>query len=206
MEVIAPGSVDALLFDLGGVVIEIDFDRVFARWALHAGRDPASIKARFAQDSWYQRHERGEIDAPAYFASLRVSLGIDISDTQFHDGWDAVFVGEVPGVAALLRRARERLPLYLFTNSNAAHQKLWSRQFSGVLGMFRAVFASSDLGKRKPESEAFQAVAAAMGVPASRIAFFDDLPENVEGARASGMRAVHVTSISDVEVSLQAII
>ena len=206
MQVIAPDSVDALLFDLGGVVIEIDFDRVFARWAMHAQRDPDGIKARFSPDAYYERHERGEIDASAYFASLRVSLGIDISDAQFQDGWDAIFVGEVPGVQPLLRRARESLPVYAFTNSNAAHQHVWSRRFSTALGIFKAVFVSSDIGRRKPEPEAFRAVAAAVGIPAPRIAFFDDSLENVEGARACGLRAVHVRSISDVQASLRAII
>ena len=198
--------VQALLFDLGGVVIDIDFDRVFARWAAHAQCDSAAIRKRFAQDAPYQRHERGEIDAAAYFASLRRTLGIAISDAQFADGWNEVFVGEVPGAAALLRRAGEKMPLYAFTNSNPTHQHVWSRRFSSMLGMFRRVFVSSDLGKRKPEPEAFHAVAAAIGVPPERILFFDDSLENVEGARASGLRAVHVRSVVDVEDSLQAIL
>jgi glucose-1-phosphatase len=201
----APKEVDALLFDLGGVVINIDFDRVFARWALHGGCDGAAIKALYRTDGHYERHERGEIDAPAYFASLRSSLGIDLSDAQFHDGWKEVFVGEVPGMAVLLARAGARLPLYAFSNSNAAHQEVWSRRFAGVLALFRRVFVSSEIGKRKPDPAAFKAVAAAMGVAPSRILFFDDAPENVEGARASGMAAVHVRSVGDVEASLEGI-
>jgi putative hydrolase of the HAD superfamily len=205
-QVIAPGAVDALLFDLGGVVIEIDFDRVFARWGSLAGRDPAAIKGRFAFDSYYERHERGEIGAAAYFASLRASLGIDLTDAQFAEGWREIFVGEVPGVAAVLRRARERLPLFAFTNSNPAHQEVWRRRFPDPLRLFRSVFVSSELGKRKPEPAAYRAVALAIGAPADRIAFFDDSPENVKGAQAIGMRAVHVKSPADLEASLQAII
>jgi putative hydrolase of the HAD superfamily len=199
----ADDTVDALLFDLGGVVIDIDFDRVFARWAVHAQRDPATIKERFVPDLPYQQHERGEIDAAAYFASLRSSLDIDISNAQFLDGWNEVFVGEIPGMAAVLRRARAKVPLYVFTNSNPTHQRVWSQRFSSTLGLFRQVFVSSDLGKRKPEPEAFHAVAAAMGVPAPRILFFDDSLENVQGARAIGLRAVHVRSMADVEDGLQ---
>ena len=76
-----PGETfDALLFDLGGVVFEIDFGRVFAAWAARAGADRAAIAGRFAHDAFYARHERGEIDAAAYFASLRTSLGIDIPE------------------------------------------------------------------------------------------------------------------------------
>ena len=206
MDVIPLNSADALLFDLGGVVIEADFDRVFARWAAHAQQHLDTIKAKFAFDSFYERHERGEIDASAYFASLRTSLGIDISDTQFVDGWNAVFVREVPGIAALLQRAKEKVALYAFTNTNPTHQQAWSQRYAEVLSLFDTVFVSSELGKRKPEPEAFHAVAAAIGVKLPRIVFFDDLLENVEGARAIGMQAVHVRSLADIAGSLQEIL
>src|SRR5262249_54516287 len=127
MQVIALDSADALLFDLGGVVIEIDFNRAFARWATHACHHLDTIKAKFAFDCFYQQHERGEIGASEYFASLRVSLGIDLSDPQFVDGWNAIYVREVPGMAALLQRAKAKLPLYAFTNSNPTHQHVWSQ-------------------------------------------------------------------------------
>jgi len=204
--ILNPASVDALLFDLGGVIIDVDFNRALERWALHARCDPAALKARFTQDTHYQRHERGEIDAAAYFASLRASLGIALTDAQFHDGWAALLGDEIAGMAALLRRAGEKLPLYLFSNSNAAHREIWSRRYAAVLSVFRRVFVSCEIGQRKPEPEAFGTVAAAIGGPVSRIVFFDDSLENVEGARAIGMRAVHVTSIADVETTLESII
>src|SRR5690242_3458591 len=98
----SPGSADALLFDLGGVVIDIDFNRVCARWAQLAGCDETLVRERFSHDEAYCRHEVGEIDAAGYFASLRGSLGIDLSDAQFLDGWNALYIGEIPGVATLL--------------------------------------------------------------------------------------------------------
>src|SRR5262245_47921971 len=206
MHVIPLASADALLFDLGGVVIEVDFDRAFARWATHAQQRLGAIKARFAFDSFYERHERGEIGASAYFASLRASLGIDISDTQFVDGWNDIYVGEVPGIAALLVRAKEKLPLYAFSNSNPTHQQVWSQSYAEVLSLFQTVFVSSELGKRKPEPEAFDAIAAAIGVRLPRIVFFDDSLENVEGARAIGIQAVQVRSLADIAGSLQEIL
>ncbi|MGU7895912.1 HAD-IA family hydrolase, partial [Escherichia coli] len=58
---------------------------------------------------------------------------------------------------------------------------------------------------RKPDAEAFDHVVAAMGIPANRIVFFDDLAENIEGARARGLTAVHVTSPKDVGNALRAL-
>lgn len=206
MNIIAPNSVDVLLFDLGGVVIEVDFDRAFARWADHSKRDFETIKAKFAFDDFYERHERGEIEAPEYFASLRASLGIELSDRELVDGWNAIYVREVPGVAALLQRAREKARVCAFTNSNATHQQVWSRQFADVLSLFHGIFLSSELGMRKPEPEAFRAIAETLGVPLSRMVFFDDSLENVEAARAIGVRAIHVRSMADLGESLQDII
>ncbi len=206
MPAISLNSVDAALFDLGGVVIETDFDQVFAQWAAHAHHHPDAIKAKFSFDDFYQQHERGEISASAYFASLRGSLGINLSDAQFIDGWDAIYVREVPGIAVLLQRLKEKVPVYAFTNSNPTHQQVWSKRFAEVLSLFHTVFVSSELGKRKPEPEAFRVVADAMGIQLPRIVFFDDTWENVEEARVLGMQAVHVRSLADIQDSLRDII
>ena len=63
-----------------------------------------------------------------------------------------------------------------------------SRQaYADVLGHFREMFLSSTIGLRKPDAAAYDHVVKAIGVPASRIVFFDDLAENIEGARARGL-------------------
>jgi glucose-1-phosphatase len=98
-------SVDALLFDLGRVVFDIDFNRAFSRWAGHARCDQELLRRRFRHDTAYKRHERGEIDSAEFFANLRASLGIDISDAQLLDGWNSILVGEMPGVSELLTKA-----------------------------------------------------------------------------------------------------
>lgn len=198
----AAGGVEVLLFDLGGVVIDIDFDRIFARWAEHAGCDPSRFRVRLADDAAYQRHERGEIDAAQFFAGVRSTFGIDIPDAQLLDGWNAIFVGETPGMSRLLADAARRFPLYAFTNTNRAHEQYWSRRFSGVLAHFQGIFVSSTMGSRKPEAAAFDHVIRAIGVPANRILFFDDSAVNIAGARARGLQAVHVGSIADVEGAL----
>ena len=190
---------EALLFDLGGVLIELDWDAVFAHWAESAGCDPAAIRARFAFDGAYERHERGEITAAEYFESLRATLGIAIADAQFEEGWRRIFAREIAPTVVLLREVRERVPVYGLSNTNAAHQAVWSRDFAATIAPMRRVFTSSQMGLRKPERAAFEHVARAIGVAPGAILFFDDTLENVEGARAAGLRAVHVRSPADVE-------
>lgn len=200
-----PGAVEALLFDLGGVVIDIDFDRVFAHWAAPAGCDPALLRERFSHDEPYQRHEIGAIGIEEYFASLRASLGIDLTDAQFLEGWNAIFVDEVSGIAALLALAAQRLPLYAFTNTNLTHAAYWSARFPDAVKNFKKVFISSSIGLRKPDAAAFEFVVKEIGLPANRIVFFDDSPRYIEGARACGLQTVLVKSPADVAGALDAL-
>ncbi|HEX7560498.1 MAG TPA: HAD family phosphatase [Usitatibacter sp.] len=196
-------AVDALLFDLGNVVVSIDWNRAFSRWAGDSGESVEALRGRFRFDLPYERHERGEIGERDYYASLREALRIELTDAQWDAGWGAIFAGEITPTVAAIAKVKGRIPVYAFSNSNAANQRVWSRRFGAALGHFRKVFVSSDLGKRKPERAAFEAIAHAIGVPLDRILFFDDTMENVEGARAAGLRAVHVRAAQDVEDALR---
>src|SRR5579871_3034858 len=202
---LSPGAADALLFDLGRVVIDIDFTKALSCWAGHAGCTPSEIAARFVRDEAYRRHEVGTISDAEYFASLRAALGIAISDEAFLEGWNAIFAGEMPGIAPLLARAGARMPLYAFSNTNRPHVAHFSTVYADILRHFRTVFLSSTIGLRKPDAAAYDHVIKAIGAPAGRIVFFDDLAENIEGARASGLKAVQVRSSEDVAGALVAL-
>lgn len=199
---LAPSSADVLLFDLGRVVLDIDFDKVLTIWAGHAGCAPADIAGRFVLDDSYRNHETGALDDAAFFQNLRGSLGIAISDAQFLEGWNAIFAGEMPDIAPLLARAAKRLPLYAFSNTNPPHVAHFSKTYPDLLGHFSELFLSSTIGLRKPDAAAFDHVVKAIGVPARRIVFFDDSADNIAGARARGLIGVHVTSTDDVAKAL----
>lgn len=203
--VIDTSAIDALLFDLGRVVLDIDFTRVLQVWSAHFGCRPEDIVARFSRGDMYMSHERGEISDDAFFTHLRETLDIDLTPAQFLDGWNAIFVGEMPGIAELLPRAARRWPLYAFSNTNPAHVAHFSVRHAELLGHFRDVYLSSSIGMRKPDAESFDHVVAEIGVPAGRILFFDDLIDNIAGARARGLQAVHVTSPHTVADTLKAL-
>ena len=190
------------MFDLGGVVIGIDFGRAFRSWARDARCDPAAITTQFRMDDAYERHERGELDAVGYFACLRKSLGIDLSDEDFLCGWNDIYLDPVEGIEQLLREASHRFPLYGFTNSNPSHREIWSVLIQRELTYFRSIFLSSDLGIRKPEPRAFSLIASITERPTSSFLFFDDTAENVIGAKEAGMQALLVRSLDDVRDAL----
>ncbi|HEX5612006.1 MAG TPA: HAD family hydrolase, partial [Burkholderiales bacterium] len=146
---------DALLFDLGGVVIEVDFDRIFKAWASAASLPTAQLAARFTFDAHYEAHERGAIELHEYCEHLRSALGLALSDEELLAGWNRIFGAPVPGMQALLERLARLHPLYVFSNTNRAHMAHWEPRYRALLAPFSAVYCSCDLGMRKPDVEAF---------------------------------------------------
>ncbi len=197
-----PEAVEVLLFDLGGVVIDIDFGRCMRRWANSAGREVADITSRFSFDAAYEDHERGTLDVAGYCESLRRGLALELTDDDLLAGWNDIYLGVMDGMEPLLAAAATRFPLYALTNSNPTHQAIWAERFADILDVFTSTFISSEIGHRKPDRAAFDTVTSAIGASPTSILFFDDAPENVEGAIDAGMQAVHVTSTESVRAAL----
>jgi glucose-1-phosphatase len=191
-------DIDALLYDFGGVIIEIDFDRVFARWSELSGVPFEEVKARFAHGEEYNAHERGRLKTVAFYDWVRRAIGLDLGDAQIQDGWERVLGPEIPQTVELIRRLEGRIPQYLFSNTNVEHHQVWAPRHAEALRPMRRAFISCEIGLRKPEREAFHHVAREIGVDPGRILFFDDTVPNIEGARAAGLKAVHVRSPDDV--------
>jgi len=189
---------DALLFDVGGVIMGLDWNRAFQRWGRAGHVPPEALASLYSFDEPYERHERGEIGELDYYASLRRSLALDIPDEEFRAGWDAIFTEPVHETVAILEKLRDRVPVYAFSNSNEAHRSVWERKFHAALRNFRRVFVSCQMGVRKPERASFDFVAREIGVAPDRILFFDDTLVNVEAARHAGLQAVHVRGPDDV--------
>jgi glucose-1-phosphatase len=199
----AISNIKALLFDLGGVVVEIDFNRAFTHWQPISRLSLVELKAAFAFDVPYQQHERGEITANEYFAYLARHLQLQDDLARIAEGWNSIFIAEITETRLAVEAARAQLPCYAFTNTNAAHQAAWSAKFPAVVRAFDRIFVSSEIGHRKPDRSAFEFVARSVGVPMESILFFDDTLVNVEGALAAGLEAVHVRGPADVRAALQ---
>jgi HAD superfamily hydrolase (TIGR01549 family) len=195
-------NINALLFDLGGVLIDIDFGRALQSWSHISHLPLPEITRRFSMDEPYRQHELGEITASDYFAHLRQLLELEATDNEIEQGWNAIFVGEQTATIDCITSAQATIPCYLFSNTNPTHQAFWTRAFPAALDPFQQIFVSSEMGLRKPDRAAFEAVAAATGFRLDEILFFDDTEENVIGARLAGMPATLVNSHADVEIAL----
>jgi len=188
----------ALLFDIGGVVIEVDMQRSLDHWSDRAGADISRLAERHLRDEVHDRYERGEITTEAYMDHLRQLLGLDLSHKEMIDGWNALLVREIEGIRAVLQRLSGSVPISAFSNTNAAHVETLTARYADVLGHFDTVYVSSSIGHRKPELQSFLHVADAMKLSPEDILFFDDSPVNLDGARRAGLHTVHVRSHGDV--------
>lgn len=198
-----PEHVGALLFDLGGVVFDFDFTEAFTSVAAATGLDAATVAQRFEVDDRYEAFERGEMSAEHYWQHLRELLGLDLADQHLAAAWNSIFGDLVAGIDSVLPRAAAARPIWALSNTNAAHVETFQARFGEALSVFEDVFASNEIGHRKPEAAAYLAAAQRMGVAPERVLFFDDLEVNVRGAMAVGMQGIVVTETADISRAVE---
>jgi putative hydrolase of the HAD superfamily len=190
--------VKAVVFDLGGVLIEIDPGRCFRYWSDHGGSSPEALRQKFVPDGPFERHERGEIDFAEYAGHLRGQLALNLDDDIMREGWNALLGDALPGAVDAIEQATRRYPCFLFSNSNPVHHATWGPAHQHLLAPLTRQFVSSELGFRKPEPRAYAAVAELTGFAPETLLFFDDLEENVEAAQQIGFQAVTVSGPREV--------
>ena len=187
-------TVKALLFDMGGVVLDVDFNSVFSHLAVFSALPEADIKQQFTMDEHYRQHEKGLISGAEYFHYLRQQLQLTASDADMEIGWNAIFGQELTAALDAIDQVRGRYRCYGFTNTNAIHQAYWETHFPRIRRSFDHLFVSSEIGLRKPDAVAFAYILECAELEAENILFFDDSLENIEGARRLGLQCVLVDS------------
>ncbi|WP_197473363.1 glucose-1-phosphatase [Erwinia sp. HDF1-3R] len=187
------------IFDLGNVIVDIDFNRVLGVWS-DLGRVPlATLQSRFTLGESFQRHERGEISDEDFATQVCDELGLALGFEQFAAGWQAVFVSVRPEVVQLMNTLRARGErVVILSNTNRLHTEFWPEEFPEVKSAADRIYLSQDMGMRKPEARIYQQVLQEEGVTADRAVFFDDNADNIAAARALGIHSVQVTDANVV--------
>jgi putative hydrolase of the HAD superfamily len=107
-------------------------------------------------------------------------------------------------VVALLRRARERVPLVLVSNASVSLEA--DLVSLGLDDLADHVVSSARVGLVKPDPQIYHLAAERAGVPAERCLFVDDSPENTAAAAELGMRTVHFRTPADLETALTSLL
>lgn len=199
----AKPAVDGLIMDLDGVIRHWDQAAVTAGDA-ELGVPSGTIAAAAFEPDLLKRAMRGELTADEWYAAAGAVVagkhGVDAGAAgrvMAEVGWS---IDE--SVMELVDRTRRRVPVALLSNASTRLRE--DLETSGIAERFDAVISSAEIGVIKPEPEAYEAAAKALGVEPGRCMMVDDREENVAGAAAAGMHAVRFTSGEDLARHLQA--
>ena len=189
--------IEVLLFDLGGVLMDLN--------------DPAAVfrlsssREEFLQ-SWIRSptvraFECGLIDVPEFATRMVEETKLPYDAAEFLVRFDRWPHRLFEGVEEMLIELAERYELALLSNTNERH---WHRPGVGesLVPLIDRIFLSFETGLLKPDDSAFEDVAERIGRSPSAIAFFDDNPANVAAATSFGFRAFLARGPGDIEASL----
>ena len=193
-------AIDVVLFDLGGVLVELQGPPVPPEWTDAVAE--AELWDRWGTCPWVQRFERGGCDVDEFAAGVVETWNLCVEPAVFAErllGWPR---GLYPAAERLVREVAERVRVGCLSNTNALH---WNGQLDAdrLRGFFPgAAFASHELGCVKPEREIYERTLAALGCEPSRVLFLDDSPRNVAGATAVGLQARCVRGPDEARAAL----
>ena len=187
------------IFDLGNVIVDIDFNRVLGVWSDYSRVPLAELQKSFTMGEAFHQHERGEISDEAFAQRLCEEMALPLSFEQFSAGWQAVFVALRPEVIAIMHTLREKgHRVVVLSNTNRLHTTYWPEQYPEIRAAADHIYLSQEMGARKPEPAIYQRVLEAEDFPASEAVFFDDNADNIEGAQRSGITSILVTGKNTV--------
>jgi glucose-1-phosphatase len=194
--------ITAVVFDMDGVLCHDRIERRLARLASWSGRSPEAIHAAIWRSGFEDEAERGVLSADDYLQGFGARLGYPLTAAQWVEARRAAIEPEL-AVLALTRQLSTERMVGMFTNNPWLLKRHIAEVFPAVPDLFgpRAIF-SAELGRRKPDPEAFRRLATRLGCAPGEMLYVDDDPTYVAGARAAGLMADRVGGAPDVRASL----
>ena len=180
--------INAIIFDLGNVVLNYDHGRSVKRIARLADWPEDEVES-FVFGDLKNNFNRGKISAKEFYTRVRERFALGIDLDSFTVLWCDIF-WENPDVVGLLPALSRKYPLYLLTNTDILHFKYILDNFA-VIPHFKKVFASYQMGTAKPDREIFLRALQSIAQPAQRVLYVDDEPSFINAARDCGMQIIH---------------
>ncbi|MFW5444478.1 MAG: HAD family hydrolase [Methylococcaceae bacterium] len=190
--------IEVILFDLGGVLIELGESPV-----------PATCLPEnmiFNLSDWFLSEtavsfEKGLISAQVFSETLIKDLKLNASPEQITEHFTQWVIGFFPGSEELLQSLHPKYRLAVLSNSNELHWPKIIDEFK-VPRYFEKIFASHLLNQAKPDLSIFQHVVTELKVNPHSILFLDDNLKNIQASKQLGIQAIHVKGIQQVRQEL----
>ncbi|MEX0278276.1 MAG: HAD family hydrolase [Ruegeria sp.] len=190
----------AVVFDIGGVLVDWQphlawVEALGSEQAAHAFIDRTDFRARNARGDNGERFAdlAQELDDPkdqALFASY-VELYPKTVETAIHGTWQV-----------LDRLKAQGTPVHAITNWSAETWPEGLKVHPRLGEVFETLVVSGQEKMAKPDTRIFRLLCERAGIAPEDCVFIDDSPQNVDGARATGMDGIHFTSPQALETAL----
>jgi glucose-1-phosphatase len=199
-----------LIFDLGGVIINLDFARMTRLFDQLAGKSFADIYAHHQQLHFFDDFETGRISPAEFREQVRQILGLDSAQAPDHvidHHWNAILLDIPAERVAMLQRLGRQKRIFLLSNTNAIHKAAFDQivqeqhGLPGIDELFEKAYYSHLVHDRKPSPTIFQRVLDENGLDPAQTLFIDDTARHIEGAKTVGLHTLHLvapTTILDV--------
>lgn len=194
--------IQAVIFDIGGVLFENIQEFYLPDLARRYGRDPDEFLALA------YRHGRGwghgQSTEEDYWRGILTDAGLDMALLPALVEETAVYIRPLAETWELVRALPASLRLGIL--SNTTHE--WVRRQRAAqewAGRFDPVLLSCEMGLCKPEAAVYTRLLERLGLPGERVLFVDDREENLTGAAAHGIRGHLFTDAASLRRHLVAL-
>ena len=184
-----------LIFDLGEVIIDIDYRKTIAAFQQLAIVDFSMVVSYAAQNPVFDLYEKGKVSTADFRNELKKYLRPGTTDLEIENAWNAIFMDFPPQKIELLKQLKSRYKTFALSNINEIHvatiNEVAKAKFAGpdFGSFFHRAYYSNEVGFRKPEKEIYRLVLDKEALKPEETFFVDDKPENVEAAKAFGIHA-----------------
>ena len=191
---------DAVLFDLGGIVIELAGVERMLQWC-PALPDTQTMWRRWLESPTVRSYETGRLARDAFARGIIEEFALPVDERAFLDEFAFWPRNLYDGATALLDELRPRYTLASLSNTNELHWQRFSDEWN-LPALFHHNFPSYAVGRLKPDADYFEHVLESIGVSPERAAFVDDNAINVAAAQRVGLAARQALGPQGVRAAL----
>lgn len=192
-----PTDPEAIIFDLGGVIIDIDPSCSLQAFAELTNKPVEQVARSIEQAGVFEQYESGMVDDHAFFDLLRTTLDTQASSEVLQHAWNTL-LGSIPlHKIEAIRKLSEQYRIFLLSNTNKIHFEAVQEILYHSAGLpsfdvlMEGVVLSYEVGMRKPDASIYTYVLDTFSLQPSKTVFIDDNVPNIEAAAALGIAAVH---------------
>ncbi len=190
-------SIPNIVFDLGGVLLNINPENSVNQFKAIGLTDTSRIQHEYRENGLFDRLEKGELSPKAFRNQIRQYIDAEVSDQEIDHAWNAMLLDFPHERLLLLQELRKTHKIFLLSNTNIIHWEYYTQKLKEIYGVelsdcFEKDYFSHDMGLRKPDTNIYQELLRAENLKAEETLFIDDMYSNVEAARRVGMIAHHL--------------